>query len=251
MKNSKFVEWRQATAEDILEIIRADYLDRVNIDSEVEEGEKLSFDTTIEEWRQICDLLPWRHLVPHLNAWFDVNFKMSEWKLILKPEETKTLRDLCQFVAQRAMLPSVKVRRILGKECLEGSTFMAIKHILQEAGVPVSRVRPSTNLAPFTELYWKAFLGKLRLLAPNALPAPTMQMNLGHRFAMILFAIGGIGLIASFFKSMLGLSVVAIVLGMLVSWISSYFPPRRVAFGNLMTFRDLTYAFVNEIKRDI
>lgn len=249
MQNYNFLEWHPAMAQDILDLIKIDYLDRTKIDMEVEEGALINFDMSIEEWRKACDLVPWWRLGPHLNKWFHVNFKMSEWNMILDPDNNKSLKDLCDFISKQATMPFVKIRPIMGKECIEGSTFMAIKQLLGEAGVPVTNVRPSTKLAPFTRKYFWAFMRNLKRLAPNALPNPKIEKNFGLKLAIIFYWIGILGIISALLKSTVSFLMIFIVFGIISSIIAGNFPPKAVNFGKLETFRDLTYAFVNEIKK--
>src|SRR5580704_15951986 len=64
------VQEMPATPEYILAVIKDVYRQQCQYDPETEKNALLTFDSTIQEWRDACDLLGWQKLARALNDWF-------------------------------------------------------------------------------------------------------------------------------------------------------------------------------------
>ena len=215
-------------------------------DSEVDPDVNLSEATTIAEWREACDLLPWRQLANAYNDLFQIECSSEEWKTVLEPPKERTLGDVCRLLAQYAQVPKVKAVSILGSDCLSGGAFLTIRSLLKDAGANHREIAPSTPLADYTRRYLDVFLGPIAGLAPGALP-PVKVQHRAHDLAIfgILLSIAAsvIGVILDAIFSSPWLMIIAFCLlavCYVVSWIVALFlKPCRVEFGQLKTFRDL------------
>ena len=67
--------------DEILAIFQASYLQQQVLDPEVDPGEELTFDTTIAEWIDICDLVEPRKLGKYFNYFFELNISLEIWKI--------------------------------------------------------------------------------------------------------------------------------------------------------------------------
>ena len=94
---------------------------------------------------------------------------------MLAPAGQRTLRGLCEFIAEGALRPAIEPLRILGGSCLPAGAFLAIRSMLREAGADADRVMPSTPLDEFARHYPGVFLGPISRLAPNTLPPVSMS----------------------------------------------------------------------------
>ena len=110
---------------------------------------ELTENTTIWEWRDAQDLLPWEELSEFLNQEFRINASKSEWKKVLTPEDNQTLGDLCDFISDSAEKTVFKPVIRFGSESLSAAIFLTIKMNLKRKGVDVSELRPSTLVESF------------------------------------------------------------------------------------------------------
>lgn len=148
MRNTSFLPSRPMTRNDVLETIRDSYRFAQKLDPEAEPGYDLTFDTTIEDWRTACDLLPAKKLGRALNVWFGVHFSDVDWMATLEPAKTATLSGVCELVASEAKMPDVKEFPVFGTECLSAGVFLTIRTALAKEGIPAEDIRPSTALEP-------------------------------------------------------------------------------------------------------
>lgn len=170
-----------ATTEQILGIFR-DW-QRLEFGNALNEKEILSFDTTVSDWRAVCDLQGWQQLGEALNKFFSTTFSKDEWRAVMKPEKQKTLRDICVLVASRASLPKVGELKVFGKPCKTASAFFALRSYLRLAGLDVAQLRPSTKLDSCLRLHTQAVIEVIAKLAPGKMPLMKTKFNLGHRLS--------------------------------------------------------------------
>lgn len=243
MRQSELISVSSISAQDVLDIIRDRYRHAEQLDPEAERGIELTFEASIAEWRASCDLLPFADLWPALNAWFGVAFRAPEWLEVLEPAEVKTLGDVCALIASQATRPTIRPLPIAGIECWSAGTFLTIRSLLAQAGVPVQHIRPSSPLASYAREYASVFIIEVGKLAPGALPVPKIEHTAAHNISMAALCVGFTILLLAFKWHVLFIAaVILLVIGFGGVWISSRYPPKAVRFGNLVTFRDLTAA---------
>lgn len=204
---------------------------------------KLSFETTIAEWRAALDLLPWRELAHGMNQYWKIDCSDEQWQAVLEPEREKRLVDVCELIAQYAVRAVVQPVSIASSSCRTAGAFLAIRSILVEAGAQASEIGPSTPLAPFTRRYAQQFLGAISQLAPGTLPLVHCRLPPVYYAGLISIILGSVLLgIGSHGGIILGwlMGTVLFVGGFLFTENS----PRwllydSVEFGELRTFRDM------------
>jgi hypothetical protein len=244
-------EYAAASPDDILAWIRDSHRQQCQFDSEAESDIMLTFETTIDQWRSACDLLGWRELGCALNEEWKLGCREDAWRAVLEPSRTRTLGDLCAFIAEGARIPRIRPARLLGAPCRTAGAFLTIRSLLHDAGAEVETLAPSTPLAEYARHHLDAFLGPISRLSPGALPdvklftpwydlfcfgilASSVTMLVGWRFSPTLFAIG-LALIPFFYA---------------LVWIATTGVPSRVEFGTLRTFRDLAVVVVQGARFD-
>src|ERR1700722_14463381 len=87
-----------ATPEQVLGVLQ----DYQQIDCASEEI--VAFDSTVHDWLSYLDV--WaggQFFGKFLNEVFDLRISDLEWKAALLPEKKKTLKDVCDFVAERVL----------------------------------------------------------------------------------------------------------------------------------------------------
>jgi hypothetical protein len=230
-----------ATPGYVLDVIRDSHRQQCQFDPEAEPGVELTFETTVAEWRSACDLLDWRRLGRALDGEWSLSRADAAWRAVLEPAGERSLRDVCEFIAQGAVRPSIEPISILGATCFPAGAFLAIRSLLREAGADVDFVTPSSPLDAYTRRYLGVFLGPISRLAPNALPAVKVSTP-WYDLSLAGFLLGLLTAFAGWFVS--PLAAAAGVILALTSWAGTWItarclPPSKVEFGRLRTFRDL------------
>ena len=208
---------------------------------------QLSRASTIAEWREACDLLPWRELATAYNQLFQIECSPPEWKTVLVPAKERTLGDVCELLACHARIPRVREVKIFGAECLHAGAILTIRALLQEAGANCREITPSTPIAGYARRYFQVFLGPISWLAPGALP-PVKTVSLGYDLAIAGMIFALVMALAGAFLSEFFLSAWLIFAGIslfvfccALTWFVAE-TLTRVEFGELKTFRDLASA---------
>ena len=153
------------TAEDILKIFIEQHRLCSPLDPEADPSEVLTMNSTIDEWRNANDLLPWRPLSRWLNDQFNISSTEEEWRDILTPSHERTLYDVCIFICKKLSSSVVVPIKRLGQECLSAAIFVTLKKHLQRRQVDVSELKPSSSVAPYLEKYFSPMLEQTTILA--------------------------------------------------------------------------------------
>lgn len=251
MKVQYPVEEIPATPEYILAVLVDSHRQQSQFDPEADRDAKLAFETTIDEWRDACDLITWKPLGHSLNKQFATNFTDEQWREALEPARTKTLRGVCELVATEARQWRVRPARFFGSECLAAGVFRTVRSFLAEEGASVANIKPSTPLAPYLRECPSVFIFSLARIAPGILPSVKIQTPFYNR-AVVVF-LGSILLACvSGFVGAHWLTVVAVLLiggGYAAIWYAAKcVRPARVEFGSLETFADLSRLIASGIE---
>jgi hypothetical protein len=106
-----------ATPEFALAVLKDMHRQQCQYESEADPSAVLSFNTTVAEWRDACDLVRWRELGRAYNHLFGMSCSDDEWHAVLEPAGQRRLADVCRLVATRAVRPSIRPTRLLGRKC--------------------------------------------------------------------------------------------------------------------------------------
>jgi hypothetical protein len=243
MKNNDYpVQEMPATREYILAVIKDSHRQQCQFDPEAEKDIILTFDSTIKEWREACDLLSWRKLAKAINNWFKTDFSDEQWKAVLQPAKEKKLRHVCELLATKVKRIEIKP---FGNRCINAGVFLTIRSLLKRAGAK-EEIKPSTRLAPFFRNYLEQFLSDIAKLEPGALP-PVKIHNQFYDYSCWAFLLGlAICVIGYFFSPLLlTLAVCFTGLAYVATWAAANSRPKKVEFGSIQTFRDLTLLIAN------
>jgi hypothetical protein len=231
-----------ATPAYVLAVLRDMHRQQCQHDPEADSDAELSFDTTVAEWRDACDLIGWRELGRAYNQIWGIACRDHEWRAVLEPQRFRRLADVCQLIAGHAARPVIRPSRMLGSTCAPAGAFLTIRSLLHEAGAPAGEIAPSTLLAPYTRRFAETFLGPISRLAPGALPPVRIRTPvydaaiwgiLGATVCMIVGACSGMHVLTAF-------GVLSFALAYALTWYAALCRlPASVEFGELRTFRDL------------
>jgi hypothetical protein len=178
-----------------------------------------------------------------LNEFFAINFSKDEWRAAMKPEDKKTLLDVCTLISRRATLPVLNEAGFLGASCKTASAFLALRARLQLAGVDATALRPSSKLDDFLRLHFQTMANAILKLAPGRMPKIASKPNLAHRcfawmaLASLVVFIASEFVTAPFLSATSGITLVLSFIGLVIC---SKFPPAEVHIEGLETFADLS-----------
>jgi hypothetical protein len=237
---------------EILQIIQANYRQQQQFDPIALKNCDLTFTTTILGWRDICDLVDADQLWQHLNFYFRLDVEKKVWMTVLEPENSKTLKDLCDFIAGHANKPIITPINLFGRDCLSASIFRTIKERLQQRGIDTTGIRPSSMLEPLWQKWGSTFAEEVNLISPNVLPPIDYKANWIHRWGLNLTIIFTFLTCAFLYKEsqwgwlMGGLLLTACIM----IRIGTKYKPQRAVFQGINTFADLVRKISMEIPSD-
>src|SRR5690606_29890065 len=187
---------------EILEIIRANYKQQQQYDCVVLKNYELNFETTILEWRDICDLLETDQLWKYLNFSFQIDIDYQTWRNILEPEDKQTLKELCEFIALKSEKEIIKPIKLFGQDCETAGIFRTFTNKLKNKGIDTSEIRPSSKLETLITKYGAIIIEEINQIDPNVLPAITYKSNWIYKWGLRIFmTLLLVTLILGFFKS--------------------------------------------------
>ena len=135
------------------------------LDVEADPSEVLSFTSTIDDWTNANDLLPWRQLYPVLNTEFDISATEKEWENVLTPSHQRTLKDVCELISSHSKRVDIHAVKLLGQECLSAAVFLTLKKYLQQRQIDVSNLRPSSPVTEYLEKHFGELFQQITVLA--------------------------------------------------------------------------------------
>lgn len=135
------------------------------LDPEADPHAELCFNSTIDEWRDANDLLPWSQLSEFLNKEFQISPTADEWRSVLSPSDIRTLKDVCELISRYAQKKDILPKKVFGQECLSAAVFMTLKKYLSQRQVDVTEIRPSTLVAPYLEKYFSQMIEQTTIIS--------------------------------------------------------------------------------------
>jgi len=151
------------TAHELLEIFKEQHRLSLALDIEgvMDSDIELTPSTSIRDWRESEDLLPWDRLAEFWNSSFRVDIPLQTWESTMQPERMKKLGDVCELLSRHAMKPDFSPVMRFGYECLSAGVFLRIKKNLKGKGVDVDELRPSSEIGPYLERHCSAMIEEI------------------------------------------------------------------------------------------
>jgi len=153
------------TSESILKIFVEQHRLCSPLDPEADPYAELTINSTVAEWRDANDLLPWQPLSKFLSEEFNIAATTSEWEQVLTPPGKRTLNDVCSFISKKYSTDEIKPIKLLGQECLSAAIFLTLKKNLKRRGVNVDDLKPSSSVTPYIDKYFSQMLEQATILA--------------------------------------------------------------------------------------
>jgi hypothetical protein len=245
-----------ATPEYVMAVLSDIHRQQCQFDPEAERDASLGFDSTVEEWREACDLVDWRRLGRAHNQFWGIHCLDDQWRAALEPAREKRLRGVCELIAGSARRSRIRPARLLGRACCAAGAFLTVRSMLKRAGANAEKITPSTPLASYTREQLDLFLGPISRLAPGALPPVRVHTPVydsamwGMLAGLGSFALAGLVCCAGGRMSGLILALLGFLLWLVcypLTWISARMLPKNVEFGDLRTFRDLAIVLAEAV----
>ena len=227
--------------EEILQIIRANYLQQQQYDDIALKDQDLTFETTIFDWRDICDLVDTSELWKYLNYYFHLNASREIWMEILEPDDERTLWHLCRFVADTAEKEVIEPIQVMGNYCGTAAIFKSLKKRLADRGLDVSDIRPSSQFEPLVKKYKSVLIEEVNQLAPTVLPPIDFKTNWIYQWGLrLLLTFVFVTVFLAYKKSNWGWAAGGICLiGYGMIWLGAWLKPKQASFKDIHTVADL------------
>lgn len=238
--------------EEILELLKASYNFQTQFDPEVDSGQELTFKTTIEDWRLICDLLPSNDLAKLYHGEYELTKPLSELELLLKNERQNTLGDFCKYISENAVKEIINPITLLGKECQEAAIFKTLLSKLSKKGVDIKGIRPSSKFRPFFNKNYSELLSITNRLAPGSLSVFEYESNKITKTGGLIILLSLIFMaIFSFIWNFHWYLFIPIGIGLIINTVGNKLKPAKDIIGGYDTMRDLIVGMNEKIKKAI
>ena len=225
---------------EILQILNDFYNYQAVFDPEVDSCQTLTFSTTISEWRMICDLIEPIKLAKCHHDFFSIKTPLADFEQLLLEEDSKTIGDFCNYVAENSEKTEIKPIISLGQKCLTASIYKSLISKLNKRGVDTNDIRPSSKFVPLFDKNGDAFLEEVNKLAPGSLTKFEYRDNKIVRLGWSIIGLSILGLILiSLIWQFHWAMILFIGLGIITIAIGRQYKPEKEIIGGYDTIRDL------------
>jgi len=149
--------------EEVLEIFKEQHRLCSPLDPEADLWAEITAEMTIREWRWARDLISWKGLSEFLNQEFRIDISEKIWFETLEPAKTRRLIDVCKLISSHATKEYYKSKKLFGQPCLKAGVFLTIKRNLEQKGVNVSELSPSSSFPEYLDKYFSPVLEEITL----------------------------------------------------------------------------------------
>lgn len=236
------------TPKEILQILNDFYLLQSEYIGEAKKDNKLSFETTIKNWRTTCDLLEPDKLAKVDHEYFNLTTDIAELEDILNNENKNTLKEYCEYIAQNAKRETITSRGSLGGKCLEAGILKKINENLKKRGAKINELKPSNNFPLLFKKYPSEIVEVVSKLAPGTIGYYKIKVNTVSKIGGYLFLLAILILIivlivdkASWFLA------IPFIVSFIVISIGNKMKDALLDIGGYKTVRDLVYGIKQRI----
>lgn len=227
--------------EEIFQILIDFYNFQVAFDPEVDKEIDFYFNTSINEWISICDLVEPKKLAKYYFELFELKTDYFEFETIFLKGKSKNLGDLCEYLAIHSIKKEINPIILFGKSCKSAAIFKTLKSELLKKGINTNNLKPDTELLPFFRKYGGVLLGIVNKISPGSLTNFEYEENKQTSFGISLILITVFLMIPIlYFWSFHWLYFIPIIIGLLLTIIGRNLKPKKYSVG-FSTFRELIY----------
>lgn len=237
MKNNELSKY---TSEEILQILIDFYQFQANFDPEVDKGQKLTFQTTIRDWRRICDLKEPVELAKYYHELFELETNESDLINVLSNGEVNTLKVFCDYLAENATKEEINPTMSMGIKCQEAAIFKTLKNKLEKRGIDTKDLKPSTEFAPFFDKHASELIEVVSKLAPGSLSYYKIKDNIIGVLGALMFLFSIIILIIVLINHMnVWFILISFGISAMLLFVGYKLKPVQYEIGGYRTVRDL------------
>jgi hypothetical protein len=218
-------------------------------DPEAAPGQELTFETTISDWRTICDLIEPKSLAKVYYDLFNLETPLFHLEDILLLKKN-SLKVFCTYISDHAKKQTILPVIMMGQSCLTAAIFKTLISNLQAKGVKTEAIKPSSKFIPLFYKYGGVLLFEVNKLAPGSLTKFEYKDNRIVRagwsiIGMFSLSIIIVPIIWHFHWSLL----ITLGIGFIVIVIGNRFKPEKINIGDYDTVRDLILGMQSHLKR--
>jgi len=249
MKNNEHIKY---TSDEILQILIDFYNFQSNFDSEVDKGHDITFQTTIEEWRNICDLVELNKLAKYYYELFELKTNQSDLIDMFSGKNECTLREFCEYIAQHASKEKINPVMSLGASCQEAAIFKTLKIKLEEKGIDTKNFKPSTEFIPFFNKHAAEVVEIVSKLSPGSFTEYNIKNNVINRIGAVLFLFAIVILIgSSILHKFTWFLFIPLAVALLLLFIGNKLKAAQYEIGGYHTIRDLIMGMKGKAKDNV
>lgn len=163
-------EQRNLTVEEIFFIFKEEHRLCSPLDPEADPSFDLELTSTVDEWREARDLLPWDKLAKVYNKEFGIEIPLETWRAVFQPGDKKLVKDVCELMSKHVKIEVIKPIKTLGQICLSAAIFKSIKKNLELRGIDTTSLSPSSRIEPVLKENFGAFFGHINKNFPGIVP---------------------------------------------------------------------------------
>ena len=235
---------------DILQMLISQYHLQTEFDPVVIKGMELNFQTTIFDWRDICDLIEPKKLAKVYHESFNLKTPISELEKLVSDEDKSTISDFCEYISEHAERQNIEPIRLLGQNCRTASIFRTLKQNLTEKGADTSDLKPSSEINPFFLKYGGILFDEVNRIAPGTMSEFEFKANWISRIGRIIMFIGFFaGIWIWWFWSFHWSLLLPIILGIGIYQIGEKRKPEKMNISGFKNFRELIYGMENKMNK--
>jgi len=244
MNNSKY------SPEEILQILNDFYNYQAVFDPEVGSGESLSFDTTISEWKSLCDLKEPKVLAEYYSELFGLTNSYSDLQEVLSNKNK--LKGFCDYISEYAVKQNISSIKIMGETCMTASIFKTLMTNLKLRGIETQNIRPSSEFRPLFYEHGAVFLEEVNKLAPGSLSKFEYRENWIVKLGLSIIVLSVLSIfIVSMIWHFHWTLMIALISGIIISIIGNKFKPAKENIGGYDTMRELIVGMQYRIEKAI
>ncbi len=163
-------EFRKLTSEEIFFIFKEEHRLCSPLDPEADPFFDLQPTSTVAEWLDARDLLPWMELRKIYNEWFGIEVPIEEWRLAAGFSNEKTMQGVFDLIATYAKIEVIKPVKLLGQACLSAAIFKSIKKGLEIRGINTATLSPSSKIEPVLKKNFNQFVADINKNFTGVMP---------------------------------------------------------------------------------
>ncbi|MCA9040927.1 MAG: hypothetical protein KDA65_11315 [Planctomycetaceae bacterium] len=247
--DSKYYREEPATPQYVLDLLFSDYHLYHAILPKIFGTKIIEPETSIGDWlhRRELDDLTLDCIALELNEVFHLELSEDNWFEEL--QSARSIWDLAVSLSRHVRRPVLLPITVSGKECFNASAFLALKDMLQQDGVDVTKLAPSTSVKPILNesltfqthlrrvlpcLHKEVFCEKIRVSGIKELWEHGDLLSYGFWGTLLTVCL------MFFYPPAAGIMVIISLCAFVLILLGVPLPVTRLKFRDIESFRDLT-----------